>query len=420
VKDRGAVRLLFIVDQWPELSETFVVNELQALRRMGHRVRVHARERAPHPNPEAPSDVDVVLLGACSRAHQLRDLAWLLSRRPRACALDLVRRRRWRRVEWVPPLRRLAPEARRIHADRDEHLHAHFAGGAALDAMRLAALTGLPFSVTAHAYDIFRSPRNLREKLETADAVFTGCEYNVEELRTRAPGAKVHTIVMGVDTDAFRRATPQREGRTVLAIGRLVEKKGFDVLVEAAAHVPGITVRIIGDGPMRRELLQRAQRTGTSVELLGSRTPAQVIAALEDAAVLAMPCVVADDGDRDSMPVVVKEAMAMELLVVGSDEVGLPECLMQPWGFLAPPGDVEGLAGALRSALNVELAERRLAGAKARDWVRHHASVDLETAKMSAVMEGLQDGPEIGASAGSRFRRLDGSGPKATHVRDGE
>lgn len=386
------MRILFVLDQWPELSETFILNELQALRRMGHDVRVHARQQAPNPNPEAPTDVHVAVPGDDSRLRCLCDLGWLAARRPRACALDLLHRRRWRQVEWVVPLRQLAPEARRIHAHRDGHLHAHFAGGAALDALRLAALTGLPFSVTAHAYDIFETPRNLRAKLERADAVFTGCDYNVAALQAMAPAADVHKIIMGVDGDAFHRQTPLRGGRNVLAVGRLVEKKGFHVLVDAAAHVPDMHVRIIGDGPMRRELARRARHNGASVSLTGSCPPAQVIAALEEADVLAMPCVVARDGDRDSMPVVVKEAMAMELLIVASDEVGLPECVMAPWGFLSAPADAEALAAALRSALEFEPAERREAGSRAREWVRAHAGVDAETARMSEILQGIGRG----------------------------
>src|SRR5206468_4102025 len=80
-----AMRLLFVLDQWPELSETFVVNELEALRRQGHAVRVQAARLAPHPNPEAPADVDVALVGSGG----WRDLAWLAGRRPRACLADL-------------------------------------------------------------------------------------------------------------------------------------------------------------------------------------------------------------------------------------------------------------------------------------------------------------------------------------------
>ena len=121
--------------------------------------------------------------------------------------------------------------------------------------------------------------------------------------------------------------------------------------------------------------------------LLGSGAPAQVLAAMEASDVLAMPCVVARDGDRDSMPVVVKEAMAMGVLVVASDEVGLPECVLAPWGFLAPPGDAEALAGALRDALALSVMQRRAAGDAARAWVGEHADVDRETARMAELIQ---------------------------------
>jgi glycosyltransferase involved in cell wall biosynthesis len=379
------MRIVFVLDQWPELSETFVVNELQALRRLGHDVRVLSARPAPNPNPEAPGDVDVEPIGA-GAARGLRDLAWLAAHRPAACAGDLAARRRWRREEWVRPLRVLAGPARRAIERGDEHLHAHFAAGAALDALRLSRLTGLPYSVTAHAYDIFARPRNLREKLRAAALVFSGCDYNVVRLRALVPDADVHEIVMGVDASAFRRRRPLPAGRTVLAVGRLVEKKGFADLVDAAALVADARVLIIGDGPLRADLERRIADTGAPVELLGGRAPAQVLDALQDADVLAMPCIVARDGDRDSMPVVVKEAMATELLVVATDEVGLPECVMAPWGFLAPPGDPEALAGALRAALELTPVERAAAGAAARAWVSEHADVDAETARMAELI----------------------------------
>jgi colanic acid/amylovoran biosynthesis glycosyltransferase len=386
------VRLLFVLDQWPELSETFVVNELQALRRLGHVVGVQAARCAEHPNPEAPRDVELCVLSQEGRSRQLLALAWLTTRHPLACLRDLARRSRWRGEEWVRPLRALAVPARRIHRDDVEHLHAHFAAGAALDALRLAALTNRPFSVTAHAYDIFMTPRNLRAKLEAADAVFTGCDYNVDYLRRTVPAAHVHKVVMGVDAEAFARRTALPGGRTVLAVGRLIEKKGFGVLIDAAAALGAdVRVRIVGDGPLRAELAAQIKATNAPVELLGSLPPAQVRLALEQADVLAMPCIVARDGDRDSMPVVVKEAMAMGLLVVASDAVGLPECVLAPWGFLARPGDADALAAALRAALALGPQERRGAGEQARAWVKRHADVDAQTARMSAVIVGCRD-----------------------------
>ena len=384
------MRLLFVLDQWPELSETFVVNELQALRRLGHDVRVQAARAARQPNPEAPADVEVHLLEG-DRRRALGDLLWLVRRRPLACARDLAARRRWRREEWARPLRALAPAARRIVERGDEHLHAHFAAAAALDAMRLAALTGRSFSVTAHAYDIFLEPRNLREKLTRAGAVFTGCEYNVRHLRAIAPAANLHKVVMGVDAATFRRERPLAGGRTVLAVGRLVEKKGFDVLIAALARLPDVRAQIIGDGPLRAALERQAEESGVAdrVEFAGSRPPAGVRAALEAADVLAMPCVVARDGDRDSMPVVVKEAMAMGLLIVASDVVGLPECVRPPWGALCVPGDAAALAAALRAMLALSPPERERAGGAGREWVLAHADVEAETARLAAALAAI-------------------------------
>ena len=162
------------------------------------------------------------------------------------------------------------------------------------------------------------------------------------------------------------------------------------MLIEAAATLELDGLIIVGDGPLRARLAQAAERCDGRVELLGSRPPADVRAELERADVLAMPCVVARDGDRDSMPVVVKEAMAMGVLVVASDEVGLPECVLPPWGRLAPPGDAGALAQALRAALALDPAQRRAAGAQARAWVRANTDVDAETARMASVIEGLR------------------------------
>src|SRR4051812_7835077 len=151
-----------------------------------------------------------------SRRTRLRALAWLAIRHPLRSAADLVSRRRWKRDEDVRPLRRLAPAARRLAHFGADHLHAHFAAGAALDAMRLGSLLSVPYSVMTHGYDLFERPANLREKHERAAFAATACDYSatyVEDLT----GVRPHTIVVGVDPERFRRSTPHPEGRTVLA-----------------------------------------------------------------------------------------------------------------------------------------------------------------------------------------------------------
>ena len=372
------VPLQIWVDRFPVVSETFVANEVRALRELGHEVEVVALAR-----PEAPAG-GVRYLDTPSRG----DLAWLLARHPRAVAADRRALARWRREEPALALSLLAPAIRALAARPQARIHAHFAKGAALAAMRAARILRRPWSLTAHAYDIYQRPANLREKLRSAAVVTSGCAYTVRDLEALS-GREVLEIVMGVDPEAFRRTRPPAPGATVFAVGRLVEKKGFVHLVRAAAAAPRIErVVIVGEGPERPTLEREIARLHAPVELAGELAPEAVRDRLHDAAVLAMPCVVAADGDRDSMPVVVKEALALEIPVVASDEVGLPELVRPAFGRLVPPGDHEALARALDELLALPLPERAAMGRAGRAHVIEHANLLTETAKLSAAVSG--------------------------------
>jgi glycosyltransferase involved in cell wall biosynthesis/GT2 family glycosyltransferase len=381
-------------DEFPVVSETFVVNEARALRALGHDVRVVATRRPDRP-ALGVEDVRARWLEDDSRLERLGALARVVARHPLRCARDLAGRLRWRREEQVLPLRMLAPRVLEAERRPGVVLHAHFAGVAALSAMRTARLAGRPWTLTAHAYDIYKLPRNLREKLTRAAFVTSGCDYTVRDLRRIAPGADVHRIVMGVDPERFRRERPYPGGRRVIAIGRLVEKKGFVHLVRAAADpaLAGVAERIVivGEGPLRDELAAEIERLGVGdvVELAGRRHPREIRDLLEAADVLAMPCVVAADGDRDSMPVVVKEALAMEVPVVVSDEVGLPELVRPEFGRIVPPGDPAALAAALAELLSLPPERRVEMGRAGRAFVAEHANVHAETARLSELFDRL-------------------------------
>jgi glycosyltransferase involved in cell wall biosynthesis len=319
---------------------------------------------------------------------------------------DLRARSRWRQEEEPRPLRELALVARRAARARAGHLHAHFAAGAALDAIRVGALLGLPVSMTAHAHDIYAHPRNLAEKLARSSFSTSGCEYTVRDLKAIAgpeDATRVHEIVMGIDPGEFRRATPYRGGRSVLAVGRLVPKKGFLDLVEAArilgerGALPDRVV-ISGEGPQRGELEIAIERAGLKgvVVLTGAVSPAEVRELLEQADVLAAPCIVAADGDRDSMPLVVKEALAMEVPVVASNEVGLPEVVHDAWGRLHAPGDPESLADALQQVLDLPGDARARMGVAGREHVSLHCNVNTHTAHLLQLIADAAAGPARG------------------------
>jgi len=389
------VRLTVFVDQYPALSETFVLAEVACLAQLGHAVRVESAAWAEVKTTDPPR-VPVACIDEDSLARRFVDLAWLLARHPIGCIRDLIAQSRWRREEPVRPLRVIAPVARRVNRWRTEHLHAHFAAGAALDAMRIGHLLGLPWSVTAHAYDIYRSPANLAEKLREAKVACAVSEYSARDLRELGgPDANVQIVKMGVDHEYFRRSRPLPCDRTVIAVGRLVEKKGFRHLLAAiglltSSAAPVERLIVVGDGPLRRDLEDRARALGIAniVEWAGARGADYVREVLEQADLLAIPSVPAADGDRDVLPLVAGEALAMEIPVVASDFVGLPEVVRPPWGRLVAPGDEVELASAIRDLLSLDRAARVSAGQAGREFVIRTRDQRAEAANLIALISG--------------------------------
>jgi len=382
-----------LLDAFPRTSETFVATELAALAAAGHRLHVEATRRGDTEVP-LPEGVTVAWREddpAGGRAATARHA--LLA--PVPVLRDAAGRRRWMAQEQVPRTDELLAPLARLRAAGVRHLHAHFAAGAALDALRLSRFLGVPWSVTAHAYDIYQRPENLELKLRDAAFATSGCDYTVDELRRVAgPGYadRMHRVVMGVDAGRFRRSGPLPGGRRVVAVGRLVEKKGFAHLIAAAllleqAGEPLDELVLVGEGPLAADLRAAAAALPAGrVRFAGRRDPDGVRALLEQSDLLAMPSVVAADGDRDSMPVVVKEALAMELLVVASDAVGLPEIVRPPAGTLVPPGDPAALARGIASALSLGLEDRAAAGRAGRELVRREADAGTEGARLSALI----------------------------------
>jgi colanic acid/amylovoran biosynthesis glycosyltransferase len=379
-------------DRFPELSETFIAQEAAALRRLGWPVHIEATNRAITPDRAAARALAAHYMEDDPPSRRLADFAWLLVRHPLRVARDCLARLRWRRQEHVLPLTAVASVARRVHTAGCAHVHAHFAARAALTALRVGRLLGLPYSVTAHAYDIYLDKRNLDEKLRSAVFVTSGCDYTVRDLREIAgaeTAQRIHKVIMGIDPQRFRRTQPYPGGCRVLSIGRLVEKKGFADLIAAAALLNDVQIAIVGDGPLRDALTEAITEHGVAgrVELLGPRQPDEVRALLEESDVFCLPCVVAASGDRDSMPVVVKEALALELPVIVTAEVGLPELVRPEFGALVPPHDPRSLAAALRDLLACPSDERAAMGRAGRAFVSEHCDVDRETARLAELIE---------------------------------
>jgi glycosyltransferase involved in cell wall biosynthesis len=258
------------------------------------------------------------------------------------------------------------------------HLHAHFCHTPASVALFAAELTGLPFSFTAHAKDIYTSDAGqLARKIRQARFVVTCTRYNARHLQSLGDGATpIHTIYHGIDVDFFHfsPSRPVSPPHTILSVGRVVPKKGYDDLFKALKILDrrGLDFRFvhIGSGeldlPMRRMVrdLELAHR----VRLLGTLSHEAVIEHYRQAHCFALACKVAPDGDRDGIPNVLAEAMAVGVPVVATRVSAIPELVMDGvTGTLVEAGSPPALAAALEDVLlHPEAHRRRLAAARRR------------------------------------------------------
>ncbi|MCU0492895.1 MAG: glycosyltransferase family 4 protein [Chloroflexaceae bacterium] len=256
-----------------------------------------------------------------------------------------------------------------------EHLHAHFATSATCVARLAASMAGVSFSFTAHAKDIFHqdvSAADLDDKLADAAAVVTVSDFNLAYLRQQhgANASMVQRIYNGLELDRFAYQPPVARPPHIVAVGRLVEKKGFADLVDACALLAGrgvpFTCDIVGAGPLEADLRNQIERLGLEqrVSLLGPRPQSEIISLVQGGALFVAPCVEASDGDRDGLPTVLLEAMALGTPCVATDVTGIPEVLHHgETGLLVPQRNPAALASAMRQLLEAPALGKRLAAA---------------------------------------------------------
>jgi glycosyltransferase involved in cell wall biosynthesis len=393
--------VLFILKGYPRLSETFIAQEIRALEQRGLDIRIaslrHPTDRAVHPihrEIRAP----VVYLPEYLYQEPLRVLrSWWRARRLPGYA--------GARRAWLKDLRRdLTPNRVRrfgqalvLANERPPDvswLHAHFIHTPGSVARYASLLSGLKWSCSAHAKDIWTTPEwEKREKLTDAAWAVTCTAHGRDHLAALAPDPdRVRLVYHGLDFGRFGSpeelpAGRQRDGNdpaepvALLSVGRAVEKKGFDILVDALAGLPKtLSWRLvhIGGGPELPSLKQQAQRLGIAdrIRWMGGQPQDVVLQHYRNADLFLLASRIAADGDRDGLPNVLLEAQSQRLAVIATSVSAIPELVAHDvTGVLVEPSDVAALSAAMRQLIADPARRAELAAAA---FERVHRCFDLQ------------------------------------------
>jgi glycosyltransferase involved in cell wall biosynthesis len=357
------MRIAYLVSRFPAVSETFVLRELDAVAAApGVEVLLHSLFPAVADGVVHPAAVPwSARLRRAGPREAAASLAWWLLRRPgRLLAVIAAVAAGYAREPRVLPralatIPLAAAHARRLQAQRVDHVHAHFASYPALTGWITWRLTGIPYSFTGHAHDLFIHQAMLARKAADAAFVVAISEYNRRFLAEHA-GTRpvVHVVHCGVDPERFpfrprEPGTPPR----LACVAALRQPKGHAVLLRALVGLDA-HADLVGDGPERVRLEAEVARLGIAdrVRFHGNLPETSVAAVLAEADAFVLPSVIAPDGDMEGIPVALMEALAAGLPAVATRQSGVPELIRDgETGFLAEPGDPDSLREAIRRAL---------------------------------------------------------------------
>jgi len=379
---QNAPKIAYLMKCFPRLSETFILHEVLELEQQGLLLRIYSLLPPEGKINDAARNVQAtityvprgfpagiqILCGAALKRFLASPLLFL-----KVCLLALLR---FHHHATPKHLLLAAYVANQVEQDGITHIHAHFANTPTTVALLVHQFTGVSYSFTAHAKDIYLSRKKaLGYKMSNARFVVTCTGYNqqyLNSLECPPESGTIHRIYHGLDLRAFPArsfsSTPADVRPLILSVARLVEKKGLSYLLDACQMLKeqgyDFTCRIVGDGELRPLLEQRIRELSLSdcVELWGSEKHERVIEMYQQATLSVLPCVISENGDRDGIPNVLVESLFMGVPIVSTPISGIPE-LISPGlnGLLVPSRDNKALAIAMARLLDSPSLRHRLA-----------------------------------------------------------
>jgi glycosyltransferase involved in cell wall biosynthesis len=365
------MELLYVVSRFPKISESFILNEIHELHERGHEVSVFSFARPEDDFYHTEVENVDVTVGYANRP-SLGILPGFFSGKILNASVlreGLFLDRPLYSAYWLHVGKQIAEMIERLGGV--DLVHSHFAVPSRISAVYAAAYHDIPCTVTAHAYDIFRTndTRQLKRVCSRFDHVVVPAEYNRRYLADEVGiGTEISVVPATTRVDKFEPSGECVPGR-LLTVARLIEKKGHQYAIDAVADLVDrgydVEYHLVGTGEREDDLRARVERHGIvdHVEFLGNVSDERLIEEFHDAAIFVLPCVIAADGDRDITPVALREAMATRTACVSTNITAIPEVITHGQdGVLVEPNDAEALAGAIAGLLDDPRRREELAG----------------------------------------------------------
>ncbi|MBW2991629.1 glycosyltransferase [Candidatus Woesearchaeota archaeon] len=369
------MKILYLLDVFPVISETFILNEITELIDLGHNINIvslnkpeenklhrkvkeydlvnktrylkfnpkEGREKYSREEVFEKSITELIednldqkfkILESCYKKETGKEI----SLRKFLDVLDIIRV---------------------IKKEKIEHIHCHFAFQNVRIAYIINKIIGIPYTFTTHAYDIFVNPsKDIKKWADNAKKVITVSGYNKKYMNEKfgIDEGKIEVVHCGIELEKFRPGNKEKEGFNISSIARLTEKKGLKYLIEACSLLESdFKCNIFGEGPLKDELqgiIDKNELQG-KVELKGAANQKEILDELNKSNIFVLPCVEARNNDRDGIPVSLMEAMAMEIPTISTDVTGIPELIEDGiGGVIVPQKNSKALAEAIVKVKN--------------------------------------------------------------------
>jgi len=405
------LRVAYILDSFPVLSETFIVREILELERKHCRISVFALINSSSYTCSEVIHSDAKKL--MDNVHYLLPLSkypekklWFklilyhsrfFIRNPKRYIKTLL----FSVSHGIKIFARFVYSvfyARELLKREIGHIHAHFALESCTFSMLISMLTGISYSFTVHAHDIFIPGLSDLIEYKFNNSKFVACisEYNKQYVLKHFPTInpkKIKVIHCGINLELFNPVTKSvKNTHTILSVGRLVQYKGFKYLIEACKLLKencniAFVCNVIGEGKDREQLedlIDKFNLTGV-VNLLGSKEQANVMKTLKSSDLFVLPCIIDETGMRDGIPVALMESMAIGIPVISTKVSGIPELVKYGGGILVEPRDAKELAEAMEKILKLPSEEKDRMCSKARQIIKNEFNLEKEVEKLSAL-----------------------------------